>query len=244
MWRRIENEGNERMNDKVIGIIGGMGPEATAFYYTKLIKKTNAHRDQEHFRVIIDSNSKIPDRTEAILYQKESPIAEIYRCIDTLNLAKVDLGFVTCITSHYFIREMKQRAAFHLIDAIEELSSFIRKDYSHIQKIGILGTSGTKKTGLFNRYLKDFDLIYPNDSDQEQKVMPAIYSEEFGIKGGVSEGKCIDMLIEVGETLVQSGAEILITGCTEIGMIFKKLKFSVDLIDPMDCAIQVILKNP
>lgn len=54
------------MNDKIIGILGGMGPEATAEYYMKIIRATQAEKDQDHYRVIIDSNAKIPDRTAAI----------------------------------------------------------------------------------------------------------------------------------------------------------------------------------
>ncbi|MBN2851084.1 MAG: aspartate/glutamate racemase family protein, partial [Erysipelotrichaceae bacterium] len=65
------------MNDKKIGIIGGMGPEATAYYYTQMIKLTGVHKDQDHFRVYIDSNAKVPDRTAAILGKGPSPVPYI-----------------------------------------------------------------------------------------------------------------------------------------------------------------------
>lgn len=60
------------MNDTILGILGGMGPEATADFYMKIIRATTAKRDQDHFRVIIDSNVKIPDRTAGILGLGES----------------------------------------------------------------------------------------------------------------------------------------------------------------------------
>lgn len=230
------------MNEKTIGIIGGMGPEATAFYYMKLIKKTKASKDQEHFRVIIDSNTKIPDRTKAILYGEESPLPQINKCIDTLNHAAVDVAFVTCITSHFFIQEMSHRADFVIVDALHAFQKYLEKAMPAIRNIGILATTGTIKTGLFKKYLKDFILIYPDEKVQEEQVMSAIYSETYGIKGGFSEGKCIELLVEAGNNLIQQGAQVLVAGCTEIGMVLKKLSFSVPIIDPMECAIEEIIE--
>lgn len=231
------------MNEKTIGIIGGMGPEATAFYYMKLIKKTHVSKDQEHFRVIIDSNSKIPDRTRAILYGGDSPLREIGKCIETLNHAAVDVAFVTCITSHFFMDEMSNQANFLIIDALQAFQKHLVQKMPEVRKIGILATTGTIKTGLFKRYLKDFVLIYPDENTQEEKVMSAIYSESYGIKGGFSEGQCIKLLWDAGNELIQQGAQVLVAGCTEVGMVLKQLSFSVPIIDPMECAIEEIIET-
>lgn len=231
------------MNDKIVGIIGGMGPEATAFYYMKFVKKTKVHKDQDHFRVIIDGNSKIPDRTKAILNGDTSPLQEIRKCVETLNKTKVDIGFIPCITSHYFIDEIRKNTQFILVDALEELNRHIKKQYSDQTKIGILATTGTGKTGIFDKRLNHFHLIYPDEQQQENKVMKAIYSPKFGIKGGYTQGQCIDLLKEAGKDLILKGAEVLIAGCTEIGMVMDQLEFSVPLLDPMDCAIEKIINE-
>lgn len=231
------------MNDKIIGIIGGMGPEATAFYYMKLIRATAAQRDQEHFRVIIDGNSKIPDRTKAILYGGESPLAEIGKCIETLNRAKADLAFIPCFTSHYFMKQIREKADFFIIDALQELGESLRESGKEIRRIGILATSGTKKTGLYGKYLEEYELIYPQEYDQEHKVMAAIYSEDFGIKAGHREGRALELLTEAAEELAFRGAEILIAGCTEIGMVMDRLLLPLPILDPMDCAIEAIVSG-
>ncbi|MDX9821902.1 MAG: hypothetical protein RBT20_08205, partial [Syntrophales bacterium] len=62
------------MSEKVIGVLGGMGPEATAAFFLRIIRATDVRRDQDHFRVLIDSNPKIPDRTAAIRGEGESPL--------------------------------------------------------------------------------------------------------------------------------------------------------------------------
>lgn len=231
------------MNEKIIGIIGGMGPEATAFYYTKLIKKTKVSKDQDHYRVIIDSNAKIPDRTKAILYNEKSPVDEIQKCVDTLNHAKVDIAFITCITSHFFIDQIKEKSNFVIVDALREFEKHIDRHLPKVKNIGILATTGTIKTGLFNRYLTNFSLIYPDDKTQEEKVMAAIYSEDYGIKAGFPQGKSIDLLTEAGNSLIDRGADILVAGCTEIGLVLNSFDFPVHIIDPMNCAIESILSG-
>ena len=95
------------MNDKLIGILGGMGPEATAHFYFKLIKATPSKTDQDHFRVIMDSNSKIPDRTSAIFGNGENPVPALIETAKTLECAKVDVACIPCITAHYFIDEIQ-----------------------------------------------------------------------------------------------------------------------------------------
>ncbi len=230
------------MNDKIIGILGGMGPEATAYFYFKLIKATPVKIDQDHFRVIMDSNSKIPDRTTAILGKGESPVPALIQTAKTLEAAGVDVACIPCITSHYFIDEIQSSVNFKILNALKELDLYIKTEYPDIKNIGIMATSGTLKTGLFDKYLGSFNLIYPDEDNQKNKVMDAIYSSEYGIKSGVTEGKPVDMLVQAGETLIKRGAQMLISGCTEIGLVLNSSHFDVPVIDPMEVLIKKVIK--
>lgn len=87
---------------KVIGILGGMGPEATAELFLRIIKATPAQRDQDHLRVIVDNNPKIPDRTAAILGEGQSPLPEMVRTARNLERAGVDFIVMPCNTAHYY----------------------------------------------------------------------------------------------------------------------------------------------
>jgi aspartate racemase len=227
------------MNDKVIGILGGMGPEASAFYYTQLIKRTKVNKDQDHFHVIIEANPKIPDRTKSILGLGDSPLPELIKSIERLNLMKVDQAFITCMTSHYFYPELVKHANFELINALECLNTQLHKD--GIKRVGLLATSGTIKTQLFNQYLKDIEVIVPSDTIQSNYVMDAIYHPETGIKSGHVDGYPISQLIHAGQSLIENGAEVLIGGCTEISMVLKKEMFSVALYDPMIVTIDYLI---
>lgn len=229
------------MNDKIIGIIGGMGPEATADLYMKIIKETKVKEEQEHFRVIIDSNPKIPDRTRAILEKGESPVNAIVETANTLGKAGVDIGCMPCITAHYFFDEVQSQVPFKIINALEELNLYLKNNYPNIKNIGILATTGTVKTGLFNKYLTDFNIIYPDEDTQSKKVMEAIYGES-GIKKGNTGKENLNLLVEATEELVDKGAKLIIGGCTEITLVLKPYNIDKPLIDPMDVVAKSIVR--
>lgn len=230
------------MNDKLIGIIGGMGPEATVNCYLKIIKATKATKDQEHFRVIIDSNVKIPDRTEAILGIGESPVNAMVETAKNLELLGVEVACIPCMTAHYFIEEVQKEVNYKILNAFVEVRKQIARLYPKITKIGVLATSGTIKSGLFDKYLDNIQVIYPNDITQNDKVMRAIYGKN-GIKSGITEGEPIELLIEAAQELIDNGAELIISGCTEIGLVLQPHHVSKPLIDPMEVVASVIVSN-
>lgn len=228
------------MNDRVIGIIGGMGPEASAAFYMKLIKNTEVSKDQDHFRVLIDSNAKIPDRTQAILHGGESPLPHIIATGNQLADHGAEVIAIPCITSHYFIEEIRDGIKVQVISLLEELNDHIKANYEADVKIGVLATSGTVGMGLYDKALSDYEIIYPDEHIQEEKVMEAIYGKE-GIKQGNLKGKPVGYLSEACETLADKGAKVLILGCTEIGLALKQEHVSIPLIDPMDVAAKALV---
>lgn len=231
------------MKEKILGIIGGMGPEASAQLYMKMIKATKVKKDQEHFRIIIDSNPKIPDRTRAILGLGENPAPFIVETANNLKKAGVDLACIPCITSHYFYDEITKGTDLPIIHALLELNSFIHEAYPGIRRIGVLATTGTKNTKIFEEFLKDVTIIYPDDNIQEEYVMEAIYGEGTGIKSGVTEGKPVERLKAAGEHVIGKGAEVVILGCTEIGLVLTKNSLSRPAIDPMDVMAEVMIRK-
>ena len=231
------------MNDTVIGIIGGMGPEATADFYLKIIQATRAQKDQDHFRVIIDGNAKIPDRTEAILGLGESPLEHLLDSARKLDVAKVDVACIPCITAHYFIDRVQEEVSYPVLNVIEEVCRRIEEEYAGTQKIGVLATTGVLKSQLLERYFDKSSLMYPASTTQEGKVMRAVYGEK-GIKSGNKAGEPLQLLIEAGNELIESGAELLISGCTEIGMVLKPGMVECPLLDPMEIMAEAVVKEP
>lgn len=231
------------MREKILGIIGGMGPEATAQLYMKMIKATKVKRDQDHFRIIIDSNPKIPDRTKAILGLGESPVPYIIETAKNLQKMGVDIACIPCMTSHYFFDEIQEGVEMKIMNAFEELNNYLKKNFEGVVKIGVLATTGTRNTKIFEKYLKDMEIIYPDERFQSDYIMEAIYGEGTGIKSGVTEGRPVELLIEAGNNVIEKGAEVVILGCTEIGLVLKKDSLSKPSVDPMDVMAEFMVSR-
>lgn len=228
------------MNDLTIGIIGGMGPEATANFYFNLIRATQVNRDQDHFHVIIDSNAKIPDRTKSILEGGENPVPYIIKSAENLKLIGAEIGCIPCITSHYYFYEIQKGTSLKLLNALELLNNSLLADFQGKLKIGVLATSGTVKTKLFNKYLDQFEVIYPENNSQEKFVMKAIYGEK-GIKNGHLIGLPAALLINAVTELQDQGAQVIIAGCTEVSLALKQDMIDLPLLDPMNLVIQKLI---
>jgi len=212
----INMRGKQKMKEKVIGILGGMGPEATVNCFDKLTRNTPAKYDQEHLQVIIYSNPKVPDRTKAILNDGPSPLPFLIEGCRRLARAGADFIIIPCVTAHYFLKELRQETALPILSILDAVAENICKYYPKIQTVGLMGTSGTLKSGIFQkRMIADGIKCIVCPDNAQGKVMGAIYA----IKKGVSlsdREKLTNELSAVAQGLVESGAEGIIAGCTEI----------------------------
>ncbi|GAH56604.1 unnamed protein product, partial [marine sediment metagenome] len=144
------------MPEKIIGILGGMGPEATIDLFYKIIKFTPAEKDQDHFRIIIDNNPKIPDRTAAILGKGEDPLPALQETARNLEKAGVDFIIIPCNTAHYFLPQIQKSVNIPVLNMIEETAKETRKRIFPIQKVGLLASMGIYKTEIYHQHFKKF----------------------------------------------------------------------------------------
>ena len=165
------------MKEKIIGILGGMGPEATRDLFANIIQFTPSKKDQDHLHIIIDNNPKIPDRTAAIIADGEDPVP--FMVESGLRLAQSDVDFIVihCVSAHYFIEELRSQLNVPVLSALEEVGKAIKKSGSIIT-VGLLATDGTIKGGRFIEKLAEYGLetLVPNKGYQ-QSVMKAIYQK-------------------------------------------------------------------
>ena len=217
------------MPEKIIGILGGMGPEATIDLFYKIIKFTPSDKDQDHLRIIIDNNPKIPDRTAAILGKGEDPLPALQKSARNLEKAGVDFIIIPCNTAHYFLSQIQKSVKIPILNMIEETAKEIQKRISPIQKVGLLASIGTYKTEIYHQHFKKYniEIISPEEKDKE-KVMKAIYT----VKAGNLSEKIKKNILKIAQKLIDKRAEAIITGCTEIPLILKEGDIPVPIIDP------------
>jgi len=219
---------------KVIGILGGMGPEATVHMYSLIIKHTLAEKDQDHTRIFITSNPEIPPRTDAILQQGPSPVPFLIEDIQRLKNAGVDFVILPCVTAHYFMPEVLAQIDVPFLSLLDEALDWAKENISGLKKVGLLSSTGTLISKLFHDKFGQagIEVMAPEGEDQ-QRVMDAIFGAK-GIKAGFMSGPSKEHIIRTAEKLISRGAEAIIAGCTELPLVLKAADISAPLIEPMD----------
>jgi len=217
------------MKEKIIGILGGMGPEATADLFIKVIKADPAKNDQEHLRIIIDCNSKIPDRTAHILKGAEDPEPYLIESAKLLEDAGAGLIIIPCNAAHTWYETIQRNVRIPVLHIMKSTLKYVGRKYSHIKKIGLLAASSTVKVGHYQRIFieKGIDVISPEQKYQEM-VMKAIRK----VKAGNTKPEVTDLLVDAGNHLISRGAQGVIAGCTEIPIVLKNGDLSIPVVDP------------
>ena len=224
---------------KKIGILGGLGPEASNKFCELLIKHKHVQEDQDHIPFIHYCNTKIPNRINYISGKNtRNPVPEMINSCKVLEKMGVDCIIIPCNTIHTLLPEIQEKISIPIINIIRLLVKSIKLNNPFIRKIGVLGTTLTIELKLYERYLNlvGIDVIRLNLKDQEKLVMRSIYD----IKGGQKK-EPKKLLIEASNRLTDLGAEALIMGCTEIPLVLKQKDISIDIYDPMEnCAKEII----
>lgn len=217
-------------NKKIVGIVGGMGPEAAADLFRKIIKATPVKNDQEHLRIIIDNNTDIPDRSSAIRGDGPSPVEEIKNSLKILENAGAQVLAMACNTAHYYYDDLKTGVKGDFLHMMDQVAVYIKEKHPTAEKIGVLATEGTINAKLYPSAFAKIDLqVIEPDKESQIKVMEAIYAP-WGIKAGYyKEAKAV--LKKAAEQLVVKGADIIIMGCTEIPLVLDSTDVQVELLD-------------
>ncbi len=215
------------MSTKTLGIIGGMGPQASAGFYNLLIENTIAEKDQDHIDLILLSHASIPDRTTAILNDDSAKIIELLqKDIEKLAAIGADFVVLTCNTSHLFIDQLGENASIPIVSMIDTTVEFLQKN--KISKVGLMATDGTVQRKIYTSKLENagIKVVLPSE-EMQQNVMRIIYDQ-------VKKGKSVDekMFDSIANELKMQCVEAIILGCTELSYYGEIKKLSDLFIDP------------
>ncbi len=201
---------------QTVGILGGMGPEATAVFFREVIRRTPASIDQEHLRIIVVNDPTIPDRTKHLLDGGESPLPALLRAARTLENCGAGLIAIPCNTAHAYFSEIiaaVQVPVLHIVaETVRELE---RQLDSGGGPVGILSTRATLKLDLYQRELleRGFDPVVPPVEIQELiSESITILKSQAGWDGASSK------LTSAAGFFEEAGCRALVLGCTELGL--------------------------
>lgn len=214
---------------KTIGILGGMGPLATADLLIKITTATEAACDKEHIRVYIDSNAAIPDRTEAILRGGPDPVPEMLSALRNLEKCGADCVIMACNTAHYFLPRLRAETQTPILDMLEITARRCAELYPG-KRAALLGTTGTLATGLYNRAMEraGVDCILPDGAEQEW-LMHLIYDVVKATRPMQPEEENWSRLLAA---LRERGADYYVLACTELPIVANTLTDEGPFVDP------------
>ena len=228
---------------KTIGILGGMGPEATLYFFSLIVKNTAAAKDQDHIHVLVWNDPTIPPRTDAILGSGPIPLPKLLAVVKTLERGGASLIVIPCLTAHYFASRIKLRARVPFVDLIEESAAWAVKAVPGLGSAALLASTGTVRSGLFHQAFKrqKVEVLTPDEADQK-RVMEAIFGSR-GVKAGTTSGAPRRTILSVAQKLVRRGAQAVIAGCTEVPLVLRAADLSVPYVEPMRIGARVCISR-
>ncbi|MFE9451090.1 aspartate/glutamate racemase family protein [Streptomyces sp. NPDC006739] len=215
---------------EIIGILGGMGPAATADFYAKLVALTPGTSDQDHLRTVIWSDPTVPDRTEALLGDGPDPTPWLLDGSRVLREAGATVIAIPCNTAHAFVPRIVDHVGLPIVHMIGEVAGHLATLRPRIRTAGLLATSGTVRAGLYQEWLDraGIRLVLPDAASQDDEVMTAIHA----VKAGTRDDTTTALLSRAARRLAERGAQAVIAGCTEIPLGLPADSLDVPLVDP------------
>jgi aspartate racemase len=250
----------------IIALAGGAGPDAAIDLQIKLScamkRKLNISFDQEHYRVIVDNNTDLPNRDEALLLNGHSPLLIYIDSVKKLEKMGGDILIIPCNAAHAYFKDIQKITSMKMINMIDETASFFHNHYNQIKKIGLLSTSATLQKGLYHQAFDKYkiEIVIP-DAVHQNNIMQAIYgikagfSDETQLLNVINREKLYNIYKRVSEIksatdvrhpknlllgsinfFEQEGLEAVVLGCTEIPLVLNSKTYigGCILIDPTE----------
>lgn len=221
---------------RLVGVLGGMGPQATLDFVQKMLAHTPSRRDQDHVPVIVSSIPQIPDRTAAYRHEGDSPVDALVDCGRRLIVAGAELIVMPCNTAHIWFDEIQAELPapmLHIVDCALEEVRRLRRDQT--LGVGLLATEATVNSGLYQtragraQSADGLRWIMPTQCEIVDLIMPGIAA----IKAG-EPAAALEPLRLAAAALQARGAEAIVLGCTEIPLVLDGTSVGVPLLDATD----------
>lgn len=225
---------------KTIGILGGMGPEASAELYSKIIKlcqkKYNAKLDEDYPPMII-YNLPAPQMIDD-LRNKDKLFFALIDGVKKLENAGADFIVIACNTVHYFLPDLQKNVSIPILSIIEEVAGLLVKN--KIKKIGLLATITTIKQKIYENRLREFGISIIVPDEQSQRKVLSIIRKTIAGKSTERDRLFLKSLIE---KLKSKGAQAIVLGCTELPLVISQKDSPIPLVDTLQILAEAAVKN-
>jgi len=225
---------------KKLGVMGGMGAEATSYYFDELVAHTQAKTDQDHIDTVILNHASLPDRTRAILTDEKEKLTQ--QLIDDAQLLEkigVDNIAIPCNTAHYFYDAIQNETSIPIIHMVQASVAYAKFHFKTVEKVGIMGTTATIQAEVYHKECEALGIkaIAPSEAGQAE-MMALIYDE---IKSGLPGDPA--KFDRVYHELMDAGCDVVILACTELSVFYKENKTYDNCLDAMDVLVRESIRR-
>jgi aspartate racemase len=214
-------------NDKIVGVLGGMGPAATVDFMATVIAFTPAATDQDHIHMIVDNDPKIPARQDAILRDGADPGLAMAAMAKRLRDAGADFLVMPCNTAHAFASQVTAAVDIPLLSIIDVTVAAC----GAFDRVGLLATEGCLRSSVYQDAFEqtENELLLPSE-DELRDFMDLAFRIKRGDRGeDVAAG-----MLRLANALQERGAQAIIAGCTEIPLVLHESMLDIPLVSSTD----------
>src|SRR3984885_10245044 len=217
----------------VVGIIGGMGPEATVDLMRRVIAKTPASDDQDHVHLIVETHPNIPSRIAHLIEGTGTdPTPELIRIAVNLQRAGADALAIPCNTAHAYAHSIRRAVSIPLLDMVTltvDQIAFSRRS----ARVGLLASTAVHATELYSRAFsaQGIETVLPARQDEVMSLIKAVKSGETGLEIQASLARTAHDLA--------NHADVLLIGCSELSVIAAGI--TAPFVDSLDVQAQAIV---
>ena len=228
------------MNNKVVGIIGGMGPEATVDLMARVIRATPALDDIDHIRMVVDNNPKVPSRIKA-LFEKtgESPLPCLQDMARKLERWGVNILAIPCNTAHVYHAGVQEVVSIPVLDMIELTTQRVIAENPGLKTVGLLASSVVLELGLYEQRFAEKGVATMGPSAEKQEAVMAAIRK---IKAGITGFEVTEAFQAAAVEMADRGAQTLIVACTELSIINNAVQWPNSCYDACQVLAESIVK--
>lgn len=218
---------------RTIGVIGGMGPAATLDFFDRILKRTKALRDEDHPRVIIDNNTKLPSRDAASKGEGPSPGAALAATARGLQTAGADFIVMACNTAHAYEAEIRAAIAVPFLSMIDETVAAVAA--LRPEAVGLLAADPCLRANLYQEAFREAGLNLVLPPPDSQRTLQTLIDR---IKSGDTGDAVRRSMATLASKLEAQGAEVIVAGCTEVPIVLTADDLDSELVNSTDALVE------
>ena len=210
-----------------LGILGGMGPQATIDLQQKILTLTAASCDLDHLRVFVDNHPQIPDRIGAVLRNTASPVPAMQVSLDKLTAMGAACVAMPCVSAHFFLPQLDFAPGLLFLNMLHITAQACFSNYRG-QRAGVLCSQATAESGLLNPYFERYEISYIYPQKEDQCLLSRLILD---VKAGGDISESAFAFGAVAKRLEKNGADYFVLACTELPLLAQHAPLSYPLVD-------------